>query len=257
MKDIMKNSLLLAFVVLLVMLTGANAMQQKVLSTEKMRELYLDFFNADAYNLSFFDTSAWGNRTWDPENHYYVYETGIRVEDDYPETSTTVTFPDFTPIRIESGWRDSRFNEECPPARCPETTQRHATAPESTSSFSSMSSSNAQSTSSESEPSQKSIDALYQQYQRDGIVNAPQWGITRRYNDELTAYEFMETGIRVDSRLGVVFFPGHQAGLPFEQPSNTIARVMRTEQSDTHIILRDIIVFLCVAALWYYVPSRS
>jgi hypothetical protein len=193
-----------------------------------------ELFNAYAqYNwLQHYDTTAWGNRHWNFDYHYWEYDLGVTVEIKKDDQITVVTFPGYDPIRVNDIWHDTRFKETTAPS-----------APNYNTNL---------------------IKLLHDQYARDHIVDDATWGNTKRYNDDLTAYTYVETGIRVDTRLGVVTFPGFEGSLPLPEQmvprsASTINRMSQTSLQKPRWLdtLRSTLATMCVAALMWCVHHES
>lgn len=188
-----------------------------------------NLFNAYAQHgwLEHYDTRAWGNRHWNFDFNYWEYDCGVTVEIKEADQITVVTFPGYDPIRVKSIWYDPRFKETDAP----------------------------------SVPSynRNLIKLLHEQYARDHIIDDATWGHTKRYNDDLTAYTYVETGIQVDTRSGVVTFPGYQnsLSLPKHMAPWSASTVDTTPKTGWLHKLRSTLATMCVAALMWCLHPES
>lgn len=207
-------------------------------------------FNAYAqYDLlDSYDTKPWGNCQWDDRYNYWEYELGVTVEPRAYEHETIVTFPGYDPIQVSGV--DKRF---AAPSSSSTTAVSSSSMSVSTSSVSSSPSSTASSF----------IKRLHDKYMKDQFVDEAAWGNTKQYNDDLTAYTYLETGIRVDLRLGVVTFPGFQGSLPL--PEHMVIRTKPSQHSTQSAPekvglfanIRSTVATLCVAAFMWCLHPES
>lgn len=207
-------------------------------------------FNAYAqYNLlDSYDTKPWGNRQWDDRYNYWEYELGVTVEPRERDRMTIVTFPAYEPIRVHAVWHDKRFAA--------------SSSLTTAASSSSMSVSTSSTSSSSSSIASSFIKRLHDKYMKDQFVDEAAWGNTKQYNDDLTAYTYLETGIRVDLCLGVVTFPGFQGSLPL--PEGMVVRTVisqhstqSAQQDSLFANIRSTVATLCVAAFMWCLHPES